>query len=209
MTSRRHPLAHPARPWPRTRRGSALAGASLAAILATTAPEARAADWSVGFAAGPAQGRVECVDAFPCDRSGAFWKIAGAWRATPEVELQLSAFGTGKFDGGDTTDLGTAFGGDFRVNGLGFTAGYRWALAPGWSVAARLGVASVRTRFGYAAPFDGSRSKTLAQPLGGIGIAYELTPQWRLGLDYDETRFKVHEQRGALRMLGVSAQYGF
>lgn len=209
MTTRRHPLKHPPRLSTRGRHRLAFAGAACAATLAAAAPQARAADWSVGFSAGPAQGRVECVDVFPCDRSGAFWKIAGGWRATPEVELQLSAFGTGKFDGGDSTDLGTPFGGDFRVEGLGFTAGYRWTFAPGWSAVARLGVASVRTRFHYAAPFDGSRSKTLAQPLGGIGIAYDLTPQWRLGLDYDETRFKVHEERGPLRMLGVSAQYSF
>ena len=181
--------------------------AGLPALLAG-AP-ASAQEYSIGFAAGPAKGHVECVDAFPCDRSSGFWKLAGGWRATPEVELQLTLFGTGKFDGGDTTDLGTDFGGDFRVGGIGLTAGYRWSFAPRWSAVARLGVAAVRTRFHYAAPFDGSKSKTLAQPLGSIGIAYDLAPQWRLGLDYDETRFKVHKDRGPLRMLGVSAQYRF
>ena len=168
-----------------------------------------AQEFSVAFGAGPARGHVECTDTFPCDRSGGFWKVAGGWRAAPEVELQLSAFGTGKFDGGDETDLGTPFGGDFGVTGAGLTVGYRWAFAPRWSAVARLGVAAVRTRFHYAAPFDGSKSKTLAQPLGGIGIGYDITPQWRLGLDYDETRFKVHKERGPLRMLGVTAQYSF
>ena len=188
-------------------RPAVLAAASLAALACGDA--AWAQEYSVGFAAGPAKGVVECVDAFPCDRSGAFWKLSGDWRATPEVELQLSLFGTGKFDGGDTTDLGTPFGGDFRVNGIGFTVGYRWAFAPRWSAVARLGVAAVKTRFHYADPFDGSKSKTLAEPLGGIGIAYDVTPQWRVGFDYDETRFKVHTERGPLRMFGVAAQYRF
>ena len=183
--------------------------AALAACLLSGAGPALAQDFGVGFGAGPAKGHVECVDAFPCDESSAFWKLAGTWRAAPRVEVQLSLFSAAKFDGGDTTDLGTPFGGDFRVGGLGLSVGHRWAFAPRWSAVARIGVAAVRTRFHYAAPFDGSKSKTLAQPLGGLGIAYDLTPQWRLGLDYDETRFKVHTERGALRMLGVSAHYGF
>jgi hypothetical protein len=83
---------------------------ALAAFLGAgvgCADPALAQTFSVGFGAGPAKGHVECVDAFPCDQSSAFWKLAGGWRPTPEVELQLSAFGAGKFDGGDTTDLGT------------------------------------------------------------------------------------------------------
>lgn len=59
-------------------------------------------------------------------------------------------FDAGRFKGGDTTPLGTQFGGTFKVNGFGLTAGYRWEFAPLWSVAARAGVASVRTRFDYA-----------------------------------------------------------
>jgi hypothetical protein len=177
--------------------------------LTACAGSAAAQSFSLGIGAGPAGGRVECTPTFPCDRSSAFWKVSGGWRATPELELQLSAFGAGTFQGGDQTDLGTPFGGDFRVTGTGLTAGYHWTFAPGWSAIARLGAAAVRTRFTYAAPFDGSRSKTPVQPLGGIGIGYELTPQWRLGIDYDETRFKVHTRRGPLRMLGVAAQYTF
>jgi hypothetical protein len=192
----------------RLRRRVARLAACVLSGAAGVAP-AFAQDFSVGFGGGAAKGKVECIDAFACDESSAFWKLAGTWRARPEVELQLSLFGAGKFDGGDTTDLGTPFGGDFKVDGVGLTAGYRWAFAPRWSAVARLGVAAVRTRFHYAAPFDGSKSKTLAEPLGGIGIAYEISPQWRVGIDYDETRFKVHKERGALRMLGVAAQYSF
>jgi hypothetical protein len=192
----------------RPRRRIARLAACVLSVAAGVAP-AFAQDFGVVFGGGAAKGKIECIDAFPCDESSAFWKLAGAWRATPEVEMQLSLFGAGKFDGGDTTDLGTPFGGDFKVGGVGLTAGYRWAFAPRWSAVARLGVAAVRTRFHYAAPFDGSKSKTLAEPLGGIGIGYEISPQWRVGIDYDETRFKVHKERGALRMLGVAAQYSF
>jgi predicted porin len=80
---------------------------------------------------------------------------------------------------------------------------------PGWSLKGQLGVASVRTRFDYATPFSGDVSKSTTQPLIGVSVGYDLTPNWRLSVDYDATRFKVHTTRGSLQMLGASAQYTF
>ncbi|MDQ2735713.1 MAG: hypothetical protein M3Y55_12180, partial [Pseudomonadota bacterium] len=104
---------------------------------ACCASAATAQDFSVGIAAGPDRGRVDCVASFPCDRSSSHWKLTGAYRFADTYDVQLAYFGAGRFQGGDTTPLGAAFGGTFRVSGLGLTAGYRWTFAPGWSGVAR------------------------------------------------------------------------
>ena len=181
-----------------------LASAALAA-----AGNATAADFSVGIGAGLDRGKVDCVASFACDHSSAFAKLYGAYRFTDAIDLQLVYFDAGHFKGGDTTPLGTQFGGTFKASGLGLTGGYRWSFAPSWSLTGRAGIASMRTRFDYASPFSGSVSETTTQPLLGIGVAYAVTPTIRVGLDYDVTRLKVYKTRGSLQMLGVAAQFSF
>ena len=180
---------------------------AVALIGASTA--AAATDFSVGLGAGADQGRVDCVASFPCERSSAHAKLFAGYQFSGAIDVQAVYFDAGSFKGGDTTPLGTEFGGTFKVNGFGVTAGYRWGFAPSWSLTTRAGLASVRTRFDYANTVWGSASQTTAQPLLGLGVAYAITPTLRLGLDYDVTRFKVHTTRGPLQMFGVAAQFSF
>ena len=184
-------------------------GAFLAAAGLLVAGAATAADFSVGVGAGADRGRVDCVASFPCDRQSGHFKVNGSYRLNEAFDVQAVFFEAGHFKGGDTTPLGTQFGGTFKTSGLGLTAGYRWTFAPSWSLTGRAGIASVRTRFDYASPFSGSVSETTTQPLLGIGIAYDITPTIRVGLDYDVTRLKVYKTRGSLQMLGVAAQLSF
>jgi len=181
----------------------------LAAAASIAAGVTVAADFSVGVGAGADRGRVNCVASFPCDRSDAHWKLFAGFSVSKAVDVQAVFFDAGRFKGGDTTPLGTEFGGKFEVSGFGLTGGYRWAFAPSWSLGARAGLAAVRTRFDYADPTFGSARKTNLQPLVGLGLAYAVTPTVRLSLDYDVTRFKVHTTRGSLQMLGLAAQYSF
>lgn len=181
----------------------------LGAAASIGAGAAPGADFAVGAGAGVDRGRVDCVASFPCERSSAHGKLFAGYRLNEAVDLQAVWFDAGRFKGGDTTPLGTEFGGTFKVNGLGLTGGYRWQLAPSWSLAGRAGLASVRTRFDYANAVFGSASQTTAQPMLGLGLAYAITPSVRLSLDYDATRFKVHTTRGPLQMLGLAAQYSF
>ena len=167
------------------------------------------ADFSVGLGAGADRGRVDCVASFPCDRGSAAWKLSVAYQVSQAVDVQAVGFDAGRFKGGDTTPLGTEFGGTFKVSGLGLSAGYRWDFAPSWSVVGRAGVAALRTRFDYANPAFGSASKTTVQPLLGLGLGFAVTPSVRVSLDCDVTRFKVHTTRGSLQMVGVAAQYSF
>ena len=181
----------------------------LAAAASITAPLVAAADFSIGVGAGVDRGRGECVASFPCDRSDAHWKLFAGYRISETVDVQAVFFDAGRFKGGDTTPLGTEFGGKFEVSGFGLTGGYRWEFAPSWSLGARAGLAAVRTRFDYADPAFGTASKTTLQPLVGLSLAYAITPAVRLSLDYDATLFKVHTTRGSLQMLGLAAQYSF
>ena len=178
-----------------------------AALLGAGA--ASGADFSVGVGAGADRGRVDCVASFPCDRGSAHWKLFAGYQLSEAVDVQAVGFDAGRFKGGDTTPLGTEFGGTFKVSGFGVTGGYRWQFAPSWSLAGRAGLAAVRTRFDYANAAFGSASKTTVQPLLGLGLAYAITPAVRLSLDCDVTRFKVHTTRGSLQMLGLAAQYSF
>jgi Outer membrane protein beta-barrel domain len=188
---------------PQHPRYAAVASLSLASLCA------QAGDFSLGAGGGIDRGKTDCVDAYACDHGSTHAKVFLGYRVVEGIELQALAFDAGRFDGGDTTPLGTAFGGRFKVSGVGLAAGYRWSFMPGWSLKGQLGVASVRTRFDYAAPFAGDASKTTTQPLAGLSLAYAIAPNWQLSLDYDETRFKVHTTHGSLRMLGIAAQYAF
>ncbi len=178
-------------------------------LAAFAAAPAAAADFAIGVGAGAANGRVDCVDSFPCDHSSGSWKLFAGWRPSDVVELQLVGFGTGRFDGGDIAPGGTAFGGSFKVDGIGVTGGYRWAFAPAWSLVGRAGIASVRTRFDYADSSLGSVSKTTAQPLAGVSLVWQITPTIGLALEDDITRFKAHDTHGTLNTLGIAAQFSF
>ena len=201
-------MSHPLLSFFLSARGRTARGLLALAGLVGASP-ASAQTFSIGLGAGVDRGRVDCVDSFPCDRSSSHWKRTGGYRVSEAVELQATFFGSGQFKGGDTTPLGTEFGGSFKVRGFGVTAGYRYGLAPGWSVAARAGAAAVRTRFEYENDAYGSASKTRLEPLAGIGVAYAVTPSLSVGVDYDVTRFKVHTQQGLLQMLGLAARYSF
>ena len=181
----------------------------LVSIATLAAGAAEAGDVSVGLGAAASHGEGRCVDAFPCDRSSGGGKVFGAYRFDDAWDAQVLYFGGHSFKGGDTTSLGTEFGGTFKVSGLGLSAGYRWTLAPEWSLTGRAGIAAVRTRFDYADIDLDSASKSTAQPLAGLRLAYRATPQVDIGLDYDVTRFKVHTTRGPLHMLGLSVQFKF
>lgn len=198
---------------PSISRASLPAGAALRGLLASSllcgAGAAAAADFSIGAGAGSDKGKGRCVDAFACDRNDAHWKLFAGLPLAGAFEVQAVVFDAGRFKGGDTTPLGSEFGGRFEVSGAGLTGGYRWAIAPSWSLVGRLGVAAVRTRFDYADATVGSASETTAQPLTGLGVAYALTPSVRLSLDYDLTRFKVHKSHGSLQMLGLAVQTSF
>ena len=181
----------------------------LAAAGLIGAGAAPAADFSIGLGAGVGQGRVDCIASAPCERRSTHWKLSAGYRVSEAIELHALYFDAGHFSGGDMAPLGTEFGGRFKVNGFGMTAGYRWAFAPAWSLAARAGLASVRTRFDYANTVWGSASQTTTQSLLGLGLGYAVTPAVRLGIDYDATRFKVHTTRGPLQMFGLSSQFSF
>ena len=181
----------------------------LAAAPLMLAGAAGAADFSIGLSAGLDKGKVDCVASAPCDHSSAHFKASAAYRLGDVTDVQLTLFNAGRFKGGDTTPLGTEFGGTFKVSGVALSAGYRWDIAPLWSLRAHAGLASVHTRFDYINTVWGSASQSNVQPLVGLGLAYAITPTLRLGLDGDVTRFKVHTTRGPVRMLGLAAQFSF
>ena len=170
---------------------------------------AHAEGFTLGAGAGASRGKVDCEAAFACDRSGTGLKLFACYQFNPAIDARLSYFDDGSFKGSDITSGGTSFGGQFKVSGFGLTAGYLWNFAPAWSLHAQAGIASMRTRFEYAAPFSGSVGKTTAQPLAGLSLGYAVTPAVRIGLDYDVTRFKAHDTNGSMQTLGLSAQFAF
>lgn len=183
--------------------------AALFLALTVAAGVAEAGDFSLGFGAGATHGRGRCVDSMPCDRSSAAAKLSGNWRFDERLDAQVVYLGGNSFKGGDTTPLDTEFGGRFEVEGIGLTVGWRWPLATDWSLTARAGVAAVRTRFEYADDAVRTARKSTAQPLAGLRLAWQATPQFGIGLDYDLTRLKVHSTRGSLQILGLAAQISY
>ncbi|CAN5148838.1 hypothetical protein BH09PSE6_BH09PSE6_08300 [soil metagenome] len=168
------------------------------------------APFYLGGAIGLNNGRVDCLEDFKCDHTDKALKLFGGYLVTPETELQLTWFNAGHFNGGNVAPLGTRFGGEFGVTGWAFTGGYRYALQPGVTLVARGGLSLVRANFDYSNPaYGGDKSKTTAQPYGGLSALYSVTPQIKVGLDYDLTRFKAHRDNGLLQTFSLSAQYAF
>jgi hypothetical protein len=196
-------------PFTAQRQASRLARCALATATLIAGAASATDEFSLGVGGGAAHGRDDCVASFACDRSSGFAKLFASYRANDAVDVRATYFGGSSFRGGDTTPLGTEFGGTFKVGGFGLTAGGRWNLAPAWSVGAGAGFAAVRTRFDYQDAAVASVSKTTVQPMLGLGLAYAFSPAVRVGIDYDVTRFKVYRTRGPLQMLGVAAQFSF
>lgn len=196
---------------PRTARGRRQGAwrGCVAAACAAAGVTAHAEGFSVGAGAGFDHGRTDCVAGYACDHGSAFAKVFAGYQFANAIELQALYFDAGHFAGGDTSPLGTAFGGRFDVSGAGVAAGYRWPFAAGWSLKGQLGLARVRTRFDYAAPFSGGVGMTTTQPIVGASLGFQIAPQWRLSLDFDQTRFKVHATRGSLSTLGGAAEFQF
>lgn len=204
-------MRHPASsvPNPVDRFPAGVAALMFSAVSLAAPSVAHAGGVELGLTAGGDRGHVTCVDTFACERGSGFVKASAGWRFDNGVDVQLHVIDAGRFKGGDTTKLGTDFGGTFKVSAIGVTAGWRWSFAPQWELGLRGGVATVRARFDYENSAWGSRSKTTIQPLAGIGIGYAITPQWRVGVDYDATRIKANNEHGPLQMLGASVRYAF
>ena len=180
----------------------------LGLAAACWAQGAAAVDFSVAAAVGPAQGRIDCIAAQPCDRHGGFGMLEGTGRFDGGLEIGVRYVHAGVFKGRDQ-NAEAIYGGDFRADAIGLTAGYGWQLGPAWRLTGRAGAAAVHTRFRYDAPFSGTAGKTTLQPLVGLGVTYALSHDLAVGLDYDETRFKVHATHGPLRMPGLSLHWNF
>ena len=195
-------------PLPRSSLAACLAGL---AVLAAPAQAQTAGDWRIALGGGASRGNTDCVAAFACDHSDSYLKGTLAWRAWNALDLQLTRFNGATFKGGNTTDRGTDFGGDFKVSGVGLLAAWRWSLAPQWTLDGRAGVARVRTNFAYAAPFavNGSRRKGTTQPMAGGSLGYAVAPAWRVSIDLDVTRFEAYRSHGSLRMVGAAVEYTF
>ena len=88
----------------------------------------------IRFASRSACSALAAALAFSCGRSGASWKLFAAWRPGELFELQPLAGGAGRGEGGDTTPLGSEFGGGFKVRGFGLSAGDRRFSAPAVAV---------------------------------------------------------------------------
>jgi len=89
---------------------------ALAAAGATSAD-----DFGLSVAGGTANGRIDCVDDFPCDHRSGYLKLAAAYRGIDPLEFQLAYFHVGDLKGADTTPLDTRFGGTFKLSGIAAT----------------------------------------------------------------------------------------
>ncbi len=155
-------------------------------------------------------GRVDCLSEFACDHRDRFGKLAAGFRFSPVIDVQVAWFDAGRFKGADVTPLGTRFNGKFDVSGGIVSAGFTRPLIEGVDATVRAGPAVMRTSFDYADPAYGSdRHKTTLQPYAGAALSYAVTPAIAIGLSYDLTRFKAHDDNGLLQLFGVSARYSF
>ena len=141
-----------------------------------------------------------CRTGFGCDDSDRGLKLtAGA--ITNEIwgaEFGLVDFGKA-----------TASGGSQKARALSLSGTANFEFAPGFIGFAKLGLTYGRTKTS-AAPFTVSTgSKNSIGPNWGLGLAYQLHPQWSIVGEFEQYRIRFAPGRQTLDLLTIGVRYHF
>lgn len=141
-----------------------------------------------------------CRFGFGCDDSDRGLKLtAGA--VTNEIwgaEFGLVDFGKA-----------TASGGSQKARALSLSGTANFEFAPGFTGFAKLGLTYGRTKTS-AAPFTVSTgSKNGIGPNWGLGLAYQLHPQWSIVGEFEQYRIRFAPGRQTLDLLSIGVRYHF
>ena len=193
--------------------------ASLAMVLASVSTASLAADtgnFYVGAEAGQAQHRLGTIPGEHLDAkdTAAAVRFGYVWHWAVDFGVEGGYVSLGK-----VTDDYTSSNNDYPSNmsaetsGLFAGAKVKYHFADAWYVSARAGAfqSHVKLRDHDGSPEGGSfsASSTNGSWYAGAGVGYELTPEFSLGLSYDNYRSKAGIDEFNTAMFALSAEYRF
>jgi opacity protein-like surface antigen len=192
---------------------------SLAMVLASVSTASLAADtgnFYVGAEAGQAQYRLGAIPGEHLDAkdTAAAVRFGYVWHWAVDFGVEGGYVSLGKVTD-DYTNSNGGYPSNTSVETSGLFAGakVKYHFADTWYVSARAGTfqSHVKLRDHDGSPEGGNyrASSTNGSWYAGAGVGYELTPEFSLGLSYDNYRSKAGIDEFNTAMFALSAEYRF
>lgn len=175
-----------------------------------------ASDVASGLAA---QGIPQAFDSFSCKPKGPSGKLVVGYKVTPHFALEGSYFSFGKevfsaFDHPTPNSEVNVFNLNDKLTAFGIGAALHFDLTENWSVIGRFGFAKTKHKISVDSPVTGASvdagSESHAKYYAGGGLAYAITPMFKLhgDLDYTKVRLEGYDEHG-VRLLSVGGSVNF
>lgn len=159
---------------------------------------------------GHARVSLDCSVSTSCDKIDTGYRLIGGWEFMPGWAAEVAYY-----DYGDAQTATGAVTGTVRDTAVSLGAAYTQELAPDWSLTARAGLASVKTRLSGSAggQVSGSDSDRNVRLVGGLGVGYRLTPELMLeaGLDFSQAKYDKNgvDTSGRITLLSLGLKFKF
>lgn len=160
--------------------------------------------------AGVSRADLDCEGVATCDRDGTAVRLFGGYRLTPAIAVEAGFLNFGKAKAGEG---GLAL--DVSNSGFGGGLALRQDLSSNWSLGARMGVVSMKTKVSASAfsVINGSDSDRNAVLYGGLGLGYKLNSQTSIDGGFEVSKGKYDKNNvntsGDLTALTLGVTFGF
>ncbi len=172
---------------------------SLLATALTVACGVAAAQGYAGALIGLAKVRADCTGTTSCDTSDTAYKLYGGYEVARQlsVEVGYTNFGKAQFTGGAFNTV--------KASAISVVGAFRAELGSDLTGVARLGLASVNTKWDKTNAGSASKMSLYA----GLGLDYEVTPDFKLTGNLDLTSVEANGDTGGVFLFGIGAQMAY
>jgi OmpA-OmpF porin, OOP family len=178
---------------------------ALVGLLALCAAAASHAEPYVVASLGSSKLNLDCEDATSCDKRGTGLKLLGGYKLTPNFAIEAGYMDFGKAAAADET-----VSVNFENKAIVFGGAFHQDLSPDWALAARLGLASMKSEAkSQAGSVSLAADETSTQLYGGLGIGYRISPKVSLEASYDFTKAELDGSKANVNMFGIGVTVAF
>lgn len=144
------------------------------------------------------------------DDSDTGYKLYGGYRFSKELAIEVNYFDFGEASG--KFNIGAnVYADKFETSAFGVGVAYSGTIGPDWSLTARLGLASVKTKVARSllgVKVAGASDDSI-KPYVGLGVGYSITPQLSVQGSWDFTQGEVEGEKGGVNLLAIGLAYSF
>ncbi|MFG6468942.1 outer membrane beta-barrel protein [Roseateles sp. BYS87W] len=184
---------------------------ALVAATAAQASEPATSPFYVTAAAGTTRLNADCAGTTSCDNTGAGGKLVFGYNLGNGFSLEGSYINFGKAHASTPPIAGTPAGTiTLKPSALVVGGAYALPLGGDWGMAARLGVAQVKTRtnFSYGVQ-NGDAAESETRLVAGVSVSYALNGNVKLEFGVDTSKAQMHGLKGNVRLVSLGASFAF